>query len=340
MISTPTVFVLGAGASVPFGFPTGDGLRREIIKSALSENPLRDKIFPDTKPLKGFSESVIQAAGGAVSDRVQLESFADSLLDSGLSSVDAFLEVRPEFRDIGRLSIASALIRREAPEVVSLHEGDWILYLWNQMRGAVTDGGVNNVGFITFNYDRTLEFRLTLAIAATLHLDTAKAWEIVQQWPIVHIYGQLAPFKPVGDEQHREYRADLSEESLNLAASSLRFIDERDDAPLEEARSLLSQAHHVVFLGFGFDRTNVRRLANRNSKVNRLGFRLMASSLGMTDGEVRLATERVISAFEVKSTTSNAGQTGYETPRRDSIKFWNGSCMDTLREFADTISDV
>lgn len=325
---------------MPFGFPTGDGLRREVIKSILSEDPLSPKIFPGTEPLKGLAENVIQAAGGAQSDSVQLEDFAGDLLDSGISSVDAFLESRPEFREIGRLAIASALVRREAPKLVSLMDGDWILYLWNLMRDAVTGNGTNNVSFVTFNYDRTLEFRLTLAVSATLHVDTVEAWGLVQQWPIVHVYGQLAPFHPVGDDSHRAYSADLSEKSLRLAAASLRFIDERVDEPLEAACDLISKAHHVVFLGFGFDRTNVWRLANRNSLVNRYDFHVMASSWKMTNGEVRLAKERIVNAFEVKGRTSVGGHSGYETPLRDNIKFWDGKCLETLREFSDVISDV
>ncbi|WP_156096076.1 hypothetical protein [Methanobacterium sp. SMA-27] len=30
MIKTPTVFVLGAGASIPYGYPSGEKLREEI----------------------------------------------------------------------------------------------------------------------------------------------------------------------------------------------------------------------------------------------------------------------------------------------------------------------
>lgn len=33
MINTPTVFILGAGASVPYGYPTGASLRASIIRN-------------------------------------------------------------------------------------------------------------------------------------------------------------------------------------------------------------------------------------------------------------------------------------------------------------------
>jgi hypothetical protein len=340
VISTPTVFVLGAGTGVPFGFPTGDGLRREIIKSILGSYNEYVGLMPTVKPLENFKESILDALGDTAANRVQIRNFAVDMLDSGLSSVDVFLEHRQEFRDVGRVAIASALVRRESPQVISLSEGDWIIYLWNIMRDSLTNGGFNNVGFVTFNYDRTLEYRLTMAVSATLHLDTVEAWKIVQQWPIVHVYGQLATFHPVGDNNHRAYFDDVSGDSLKLSAASLRFIDERDDEPLEQARHLISKAQHLVFLGFGFDKTNVERLKTRNNNYNRNEFRIMSSSMGMTFGEVRRATDRVINAFEVRGTAAMAGQFGYETPKIDNIKFCEDTCLSTLREFADIISDV
>jgi len=32
MIDTPTLFILGAGASKPYGYPTGAELRTDIVK--------------------------------------------------------------------------------------------------------------------------------------------------------------------------------------------------------------------------------------------------------------------------------------------------------------------
>jgi len=47
-----------------------------------------------------------------------------------------------------------------------------------------------------------------------------------------------------------------------MAASGIRIIHENatTNTPLESARALISGAHRVCFLGFGYHRTNLERL--------------------------------------------------------------------------------
>lgn len=90
MIRRNTVFVLGAGASYPYGFPTGEGLVNEIIALA-SEERTRDAFL----------------LNGCV-DR-DVKRFAQDLSDSEFPSVDAFLEHRRDFLTIGKLAISLSL---------------------------------------------------------------------------------------------------------------------------------------------------------------------------------------------------------------------------------------
>ena len=43
MIETPTLFVLGAGASKPYGYPTGPELRSEIVPTLFHGFPIITK---------------------------------------------------------------------------------------------------------------------------------------------------------------------------------------------------------------------------------------------------------------------------------------------------------
>ena len=89
MIKVPTVLVVGAGGSIPYGFPSGFGLKREF-----NSNDFR-KAMEFT-----FGESTAN-------------DFLDTLLTSGVPSVDAFLGRRPEFTEIGKFAIAAALLPKE-----------------------------------------------------------------------------------------------------------------------------------------------------------------------------------------------------------------------------------
>lgn len=81
------LFLGGAGASCPYGFPTGKGLVAEILK--LSSSTIKN--------LYGFSED-------------EITSFRDCLYYSGLSTIDEFIRERKDFKDIAKACLANVII--------------------------------------------------------------------------------------------------------------------------------------------------------------------------------------------------------------------------------------
>ena len=92
MITIPTVVVLGAGASYPYGFPLGRELRNLICRMGDAE--LQD-LWSDSNELHGVRD------------------FIRVLSTSAYVSVDAFLEARAEFVNVGKLAIALQISRLE-----------------------------------------------------------------------------------------------------------------------------------------------------------------------------------------------------------------------------------
>ena len=92
MIEKRTVLVLGAGASKPYGFPTGRELIREIAAG-----------------LKNTGSEVAQLLSAHGHEPSELAKFSDALLDSAQPSVDVFLENRAEYLEAGKAAIAAAL---------------------------------------------------------------------------------------------------------------------------------------------------------------------------------------------------------------------------------------
>src|SRR4051794_6006231 len=98
MIATRTVFVLGAGASMPYAFPSGAQLRRELVEE--------------------FGSRLITSAGGSLVKLSgfsgdQVRGFAHAFSRSNMASIDAFLAKRQEFADVGKAAIALILSRKE-----------------------------------------------------------------------------------------------------------------------------------------------------------------------------------------------------------------------------------
>jgi len=125
MITRPSVLVLGAGASMDFGFPSGWGLYQRVIYS-LSNGPDVARAMHDM--------------GVTPSDCAVL---LTALQRSGAKSVDAFLAYRRELVEVGKAAIAAALIPCENALVVlndSIMEpgrapaASWLRWLFERMK--------------------------------------------------------------------------------------------------------------------------------------------------------------------------------------------------------------
>ncbi len=249
MIKRQTTFVLGAGCSLEFGFPTGFGLVRQLS--------LQDASGTLSQPLAqlialGFDDNTVRA-------------FSIALSRSGRSSVDAFLEHRTDMLEIGKAAIATALIPKESQD--SLFRPDHgsqslYQYLWECLNAKPRDFYKNRVNFITFNYDRSLEEYLSVALTNAYGLAPYEAAEILSQLTVNHVHGSLGNHPAFYRTETRGYVSDFTESEVRLAASQIKIIHEKvDETPeLLRAREALQQSDVVVFLGFGYDSTNLRRL--------------------------------------------------------------------------------
>jgi hypothetical protein len=173
MIRTPTVLVLGAGASKPYGYPLGRELVNTIVKNVLNFDSDLSKEL-DHVP------------------RVIWRRFGEALKASASPSIDAFLESRPDFIDIGRYAIAFELLRCEKPEIF-YEKDDWYHYLYDKMRdpNRFESFGESKISIITFNYDRSLEFFLYTALKHSFQENFGELVQNFRKIPIIHVHGQL-----------------------------------------------------------------------------------------------------------------------------------------------------
>ncbi|MHB8915924.1 MAG: hypothetical protein ACYC4K_08960, partial [Thiobacillus sp.] len=250
MIKIKTVFVLGAGASMPYGLPSGAELRNKICESAYFDSPMM---------LTLMSECGV--------NKQEYVAFTTAFTRSSQQSIDTFLAKRPDFAEIGKLAIAYELCRREIPSRIfdSNNDDHWYMALWAAMERDIhkhTGLRNNNIRFVTFNYDRSLEFFLHEAAKHTFNLSDEDAMGTWQHLPILHVYGSLGDFLPIPSENTRPYVESVNEAVLRLAASALYVIPEarQDDKNFQTAQNWFEWAERICFLGFGFDALNMERL--------------------------------------------------------------------------------
>lgn len=272
MITTPTVLVLGAGASAPFGFPTGRALLMSICRP------------PNTYGADPIGKSLHDCG---FKDR-EIAAFREALNKSHLPSVDRFLESRPEFLAVGKTAMARALVQSEDESLLQRGEtSSWYEYLYHRMFTKQRQWPENALSVITFNYDRSLEHFLFSALQHSYDLTNNEAWELVNAVPLVHVYGDLGALGVQG----RPYAPDFDPVVLKYCADRIHIMGEAEsDGPaMQRAQELFLGAKRICFLGFGYDSTNVARLRLRNVP----GASLSGSAYGMTSAERAAVSTRM-----------------------------------------------
>lgn len=268
MINRRTVLVLGAGASMPYGFPSGAGLREIICGEGNN------------------SQAVQRGLIAAGYDEDHLRLFITALRNSGRQSVDAFLEHRRDFLGIGKAAIAVALIPYEVPRDlqvdVGLH-GRWYAHLFDQLEASPDQWRRNALTIVTYNYDRSLEFFLWKALENSFGMTPEDAGELLEAIPILHLHGCLAPLGP-NLLTERPYSPEVRSGSVRTAAESIKVIGEATptDAVFAQARGALSAAERVYFLGFGYHPTNLGRLGRDLFRHTQT---ICGTCVGMGEGE-------------------------------------------------------
>jgi len=251
MIEVPTVLVLGAGASMPLGFPSG----RKLVA-----------LISDI--LNGHSETVSLLEKHGY-DNEQICEFRKNLLLSGRSSVDEFLEYRTDFIDVGKEAIAAALLRFEqTTNLFNVNkDNNWYQYLFGLLNTSFDEFCQNKLAIITFNYDRSFEHYLFTGLQHAYNKNDEECAEKLNKIPIVHVYGKLGRLPW---EQTRyslvPYDAATYPNKLGLyvrrGGENIKIIHEdiEKDPEFNQAFELLIAAKHIYFLGFGFNETNLKRL--------------------------------------------------------------------------------
>ena len=125
MIEEKTLFILGAGASIPYGFPSAQGLRESTIKKF--ENLISELLHKST-----YSESI-----QAERTLKQVRAFQEKFYLSNIKSIDYFLMRNPSFLDVGKSAIYIQLLKSESESKFAedsyQKNSDWYFHLFNRI---------------------------------------------------------------------------------------------------------------------------------------------------------------------------------------------------------------
>lgn len=329
MIDTPTVFILGAGASKPYMYPTGRELRKYIFTTM--PNVIGDYLYEGDNPHKmNIREKHIRTA----------RKMADIFFNSSTSSIDLFLARNPDYDHIGKLSILTSIFEAEKKssfcEASAIPEQDWYFYLFHRMTNTLINPedyaifGKNNVSFITFNYDRSLEHYLFESFINSFHTTYSKRPPIIDEimpFEIIHVYGQVAPLEWQVERGGLEYGIDYRLFAEPLADNIRVIYNRADEKQIERAGELIRNTKRIFFLGFGFAEENLKVLGLPGN-LN-IEHEIYGTAFGMTNKEIGKLKDEIYNGMGGNKPTV------YEViiAAKNKTKLERMHCLELLREY-------
>jgi hypothetical protein len=279
MIIENTVFILGAGASKPYGFPTGYELNWEIIEKFSA------KMINIAEDFNRYSVDNMKK---------DIDFFINYLKDTPQTSIDLFLKRNPRFSILGKKAIILTLLDSEKESFVHFTKKDvsenWYSSIFQHMIEGLDEPdsykqfGDNKITFITFNYDRSLEYYLQFSLSknfseALQYGNKGLINEVMSKINIYHVYGELGP-SPWQSEtgispsslsriSSLEYgNIKMESKYLDYLTEYIKTILERK--PIQKGEPIfeaLKNAKKIFFLGFGFGEENMEILKDAITNI-------------------------------------------------------------------------
>lgn len=263
MINEKTVFILGAGASSPYGYPTGAELKEDIVLHSI-ENLLVYRQFFESETLaeKMIPRAMIQKFIS------RFENSRDLMIDYFLSTLDS-----EDLIALGKIIIAASLVKYEK---ISrglrpvLQKDDWYSILFTKMAEGInkySDYHVfseNNISFITFNYDRSLEYLLATSLSNKFNIGNQEIMKLLENIKIIHVFGRLLQLPHENNNEKYQYGCNFNFSELASIAKGIKTINERTSIDYKEIYYEIESAKKIFILGFGFAKENLEILNLHN----------------------------------------------------------------------------
>lgn len=352
MYKSTTTYILGAGASWHYGFPTGDKLITDAaeISLILSEYfRLESKsIKPDypniiIEKLSDIAKTSHNIHKSLTSTAEELKELHERIKLQNPTVIDYFLTMNPSVSDAGRFAIAFVIHKchwawqkyRHNQNIGGNGRDDWYRFIIHNMTLGMTKPEQltsNQLYFITFNYDTTLENNLKSRLNS---IDMLRGHPVVEEFiksRIVHVYGKIAHPSPEPDfsafhntpiilakaQIDPKIRGAITH-CINAASFSAQHIrtisDQKSDGAeeIEMARHFIDIANNLYILGFGFDENNCNIIGLSEKLLNK---QLRLTNFGASP-KIQRSIERTFGL-------------PYEHPSNGTLTFVDASAYDAL----------
>ncbi|OAZ13425.1 hypothetical protein [Thalassospira indica] len=348
MFKRKTVFVVGAGASYEFGLPLGVSLKDIIsgkLRFSFNHRPMPEtgditlalQIKQMANETDGFSQAEYFRAAEAICRGLPLAISIDNFIDAHRGNL--------AIERIGKLAIFQSILEAERrSNLYSEHiqninainlervSDTWIASLFRMASEGISKDEISdvfqNVGFISFNYDRCIEQFLEYALRAYYGVERDQAAGVVAKVPIIHPYGVLGSIFDRPNQRTLPFGERPDHLDMFELCHQLRTFTEQvnSDEELNSLRQLLSNAERIVFLGFAFHRQNLDLLAFGPAK-NKI--EVLGTTYGISEADTEVIHKDIWSLLQRAKINQNA----IDITVRNDMK-----CSDLLKSYWRTLT--
>ncbi len=285
------LFIIGAGASVPYGFPCGKELV-EKIERLFIDGEFKKKVLGTTLRLKDGNK------GENLIDLKLLRKIIEEMKAFSMESIDDFIRNRTdqgyEYNfAIKRVIAAIILYYEQNFRKIETENKDkkmdygWIGFLCNYLDRNEDGFPVNFVKskFLTFNYDRVFEHIIFRYLTITKRDDNNLAIEeINSSGNIIHMYGYLGTLDSI------EFGTERIDNSV---PKNLETVWDNTNNQYKKLRVMeyISRCERIFFLGFGYLLENLKTLGIEEGSNILNGKHIRGTAFGLSNDRVLEATE-------------------------------------------------
>lgn len=283
------VIIIGAGGSVPFGFPTGEQLKWTVIDLLWRDELAKERATRLSPLYRRLLDENFRPE--------EIRQLIDRLKTAGWSSVDEFLAQHKDLQAVGKAAIAGVLLPCEKRDQLfdpkdknGNRINNWYQLLFKTIYSPFEDITRKKVNIFTYNYDSSLEIYLKETMKSSYAHPQQKIDDALRHIPIVHLHGEFAS---------HEYASESIPVSLRGCSEKIKIVtDNLDDSPqFQQAADALWKAEEIYFIGFGFDEKNLARLPIESKyppdspfgrkKIERPSLNLFGSAYQVGPGVIR-----------------------------------------------------
>ena len=334
------VFIIGAGCSVPYGFPTGAMLMQKLKDFGYGDNNLDSQSFSSPSYLfdlyqeflgKYQDYTKLRKAGGQnafIAESIEVRAshkmsetvvpFAKSIRHSMMVSTDEFLKNRlsqekSNEADFGKRLIAREILIAEKESEDPYTKGperkkkerwlgniDWIQHLLSRIDQQPNwEEILKQTVFLTFNYDRVLEYCIFLYLTSDKQYTDVDAHSFIKEMQIFHVNGFIGSLEKIrfGEVENGKYQ-EIAKGMETVWEKRLK----RNDSEKEMYQKFLKNAQRVYLLGFSYIPDNLESIAIPRYAEIIQNAKVYATAMGLSSqNRLRISSYLDLKDFEKRN---------------------------------------